>query len=120
MIDSLFNRNQPWSAAVPFAAGDASKTIKATPGAGKALVITRYHVYITTSAAQAIDLEDTSGTVEVAKFPASLAVGSYLGPSLQKGIQLTANEAFIYKPAAAGPAGHVVAEGYIVSTTATT
>ena len=116
---SIFRENQPWSAAVAFATGDSSKTIKAAPGAGKALVVVQVAVYISTAAAQAFDIEETGGAVEVAKFAAS-AAGSHVGPRLEKGIQLTANTALSYVPASAGPAGLVVAEGYIVSTTPTT
>lgn len=109
--------NQPWSAAVSFVAGDASKEIVAAPGAGKALVVTRVHLYLTTAAAQTFNLEDNNGTpISFSKFPASLAVGVYFGPDLEKGIQLTTNKNFQYKPAAAGPAGHIIAEGYIVPT----
>lgn len=107
------HNSQPWAAAVAFVAGDASKTIKAAPGTGNRLVVTKVTVHITTSAAQAIDIEDTSGTVEVMKLAASAPVHGRYDFNLERGIDLTVNEALIYKPAAAGPAGHVVAEGYI-------
>ncbi len=105
--------SQPWAVAVPFVAGDASKSIKATPGTGNRLVVTKVTVHITTTNAATIDIEDTSGTVEVMKIGASAPVNGRYDFSLERGIDLTINEALIYKPSAAGPAGHVVAEGYI-------
>lgn len=109
-------QNQPWCAAVAFTAAESTKVIKAAPGAGKSLVVTKIHVSITTAAAQAFDIEDGAGTVEVNKYPASLAVGQYPGPGgLELGIQLTANQTLVYTPAAAGPAGFIIAEGYILT-----
>lgn len=101
---------------VAFLAADASKTIVAAPGANKRIVVHRADMSITTSAAQAIDLEDTSGTVEVYKGGASLAVGTDVKRLFTEGMPLTINEAFIYKPAAAGPAGHIVCEYWIEPT----
>jgi hypothetical protein len=109
--------NQPWCASVVFVAGDASKTIKAAQGAGKRLVITQWYLGITTAAAQAFDLEDDGSTpVEIFKFPVSLAVGIYPGPKLDKGIILQENQALVYKPTAAGPAGCFIVEGYVIGT----
>lgn len=110
---------QPWSAAVAFAAGDASKDIKAAnTNALIALVVTDLTVIITTAAAQAIDIEDNAtSAIEVAKFAASLAVGVHRVFNLTKGIQLTPGKKLIYKPAAAGPAGFIIAEGYQILTT---
>jgi len=115
MLD-VAQRNQPWCVGVPFLAADATKAIRVSPGAGKALVITSIVISITTSAAQAIDLEGVGGAVEVIKLPASLPVGIY-SFNLEVGIQLTANVGFSYIPAGAGPAGFIIAEGYVVSTT---
>lgn len=106
---------QPWCVAVAFAAGDATKVIKAAPGAGKALVITRIYMTITTSAAQTIGLGD--GTTLLQAFAASLAVGPAPVMALEEGVELAANTAFSYLPAAAGPAGFVIAEGWIKSKT---
>lgn len=107
------HHSQPWGVAIAFVAGDATKTIKAAPGVGNRLVVTKLSVHITTTAAQAIDVEDTSGTVEVLKLGISAPVNGEYTFDLERGIDLTVNEALIYKPAAAGPAGHVIAEGYI-------
>lgn len=93
-------------------AGDASKTIIAAPGAGKKLVVTKIIATVVTVAAQTVDIEDTSGTVEVLKLPAS-AAGQYRA-EFGHGMELTTNEALIIKPAAAGPAIHVSAEAYVV------
>lgn len=104
---------QPWVAQTTLAAVDTSKSIKAAPGAGKQLVVTRLTASVITAAAQTVDIEDTSGTVEALKLPASAAGQWQLNLSEDAGLELTANEALIIKPAAAGPAIHVVASGYI-------
>jgi hypothetical protein len=106
----------PWCVCVAFVAGDASKVIKAAPGANKALVVTRCQTVITTAAAQAIGIGD--GTTTIQSHAASLAVGS--NPSmipLEEGVELAANTALSYTPAAAGPAGYIIAEGWIKSKT---
>lgn len=106
----------PWCAVVAFIAGDVSKVIKAAPGANKALVVTRWQVVITTSAAQTFNVGD--GTTNLASFAASVAVGPTTpSPSLEEGVELLANTALSYLPAAAGPAGYVIAEGWIKSKT---
>lgn len=101
---------------VSFLAADASKTIIAAPGANKRIVVHRFDVSITTSGAQPFDLEDTSGTVELYKGGASLAVGTDIKRVFTEGFPLTINEAFIYKPAAAAPAGHIVVEYWVEPT----
>ena len=107
-------QKRPWAVTVALGTGDATKAIKAAPGAGLALVITKWFYRSTTSAAQIITIGD--GTVTVDTLPASITAGtSHEGPDLDIGIQLTANTAFSITPASAGPAGRVVAEGYIVA-----
>lgn len=106
--------SQPWSVAIAFVAGDASKSIKAAPGPTNKLVITKMHVHIITSNAATCDFEDTSGTIEVMKLGASPPVNGRYDFELERGVELTVNEAFLYKPSAAGNAGHIAAEGYIV------
>jgi hypothetical protein len=103
---------QPWSAEATLGTGDATKTVKAAPGAGKRIVVTGYTWSVLVSAAQAVDVEDSSGTVHVLRLPASPGVvqGSY---TFEAGLELTVNEALVITPAAAGPSVHVVAEGYI-------
>lgn len=68
-------------------------TLVAAPGAGRRLRIQGLMVCVTTAAAQAFDIEDTSGTVELFKGPASLAVGAYPVDPGPEGHPLTANEA---------------------------
>ena len=107
---------QRWSAQATLGTGDATKTVKAAPGALKRLVVTNYVLTVVTAAAQAVDLEDTSGTVEVCKLGASASVhAQFRSPNMEEGLTLTVNEALILKPASAGPAMHVWAEGYIES-----
>lgn len=110
-------RNQPWAVSVEFAAADASKVIKAAPGANRKLAVTKLFVLIKTPAAQVIEVGDSSLTKVLMRLAASVVVGTYPGPFLEdNGVELTANEALSYKPAAAGPAGTVIAEGYITYT----
>lgn len=108
---SRFGNLPTWAATVTLGAGDSTKTIKAAPGAGKSLYVTKLVLSVVTSAAQAVDVEDSSGTVEILKLPAS-ATGQW-GWAMDYSVPLTANEALVIKPAAAGPAIHVIAEGYV-------
>lgn len=107
---------QRWSAQATLGTGDTTKTVKASPGATNALVVTAYVYTSLTAAAQAVDLEDASGTVEVMKAPVSVAAAVQLGSRVQfeQGLKLTKNEALVLTPAAAGPGAHVWAEGYIL------
>lgn len=109
----LLFESKPWCVAVDLAAGDATKSLKATPGAGKTLVVTRWTYYSITSAAQAMTLGD--GTIIVGRIVASITAGVMIfGMACDIGVKLTANTAFSITPAAAGPAGLVIAEGYIL------
>ena len=106
-------QQQPWATSVALAAVDATKELKAAPGAGKALVLTKWYYRSTTSAAQAITLGD--GTIVADVLPASITAGVvHEGPNLEIGIQLTTNTALSATPASAGPAGRWIVEGYIV------
>ena len=84
----------PFNAVVLLAAGNASKTLVAAPGAGKALNITKWSYRSTTSAASI-----TAGVL-------------HEGPNLDTGIQLPTNTALIVTPASAGPAGVFIVEGW--------
>lgn len=104
----------PFCVKVLLAAGDATKTLKASPGTGKALVITKWSYRSTTLAAQAITLAD--GTTNLDVFEASIAVGTIKeGPRLEVGVKLAAASALVATPAAAGPAGIFIVEGYIAN-----
>jgi hypothetical protein len=105
--------NSAWSAQVTLGTGDTTKTLKAAPGAGFGLVINDLNCTVVVAAAQLVDIEDTSGTVEVMKLGASATVNVPFNKSLSQGLPLTTNEALIIKPAAAGPSVHCVADGYI-------
>lgn len=71
-------------------------TLVAAPGAGKRLRVQSLIVCVTTTAAQAFDIEDSSGTVELFKAPTSLAVGTFPVDPGPEGHGLTANEALVY------------------------
>jgi hypothetical protein len=102
----------PFCVKVLMVAGDASKQLKAAPGVGKALVITKWSYRSTTSAAQAITLADGTSNLDVLE--ASIAVGTLKeGPKLEMGVALATNAALTATPAAAGPAGIFIVEGYV-------
>lgn len=96
-----------------FAAADTTKTIRAAPTNGR-IVITRFEYIIITAAAQTVDLEDSSGTIETWRIPASLAVGSMhkVGP-LDGGCALTYNEACRLAASAAGVEFRYIIELYV-------
>lgn len=96
------------------AAGDGDIDLIAAPGAGKAIVVEKMTVTIVTAAAQAVDIEDNSGTVEVFKAPASLAAGNYIIEPGDVGLKLTTNEKLYWNSAAAGVAATVSAYGRII------
>lgn len=105
-------QRSPWCVNVLLAAVDATKAIKAAPGAGYKLVVTKWSYRSITSAAQTMTLTD--GTITIDNFPVSITVGSLVeGPKLEVGVALTANTALSLTPAAAGPSGRLIAEGYI-------
>jgi hypothetical protein len=89
-------------------------SLKAAPGALKALRVTKLFATVITSAAQVVDVEDTSGTVHVLRLGASATAHAQYQMTLERGVQLTANEALVVTPGAAGPSVHVVAEGYTI------
>ena len=89
-------------------------TLVAAPGAGKRLVLQALMVCVTTSAAQAFDIEDSDGTVELFKAPASLAAtgNPFTFDMGELGVALTANTGLVYT-ATAGVGLTVAAHGYI-------
>lgn len=93
--------------------GDASTTLKAA--------VTGFSYYITgviltsiTAAAQALYVGDSSGTVKALSVGASFTAHAQARMHTREGLKLTAGEAIVVKPAAAGPSVHVVVEGYLV------
>lgn len=87
---------EQWEFVQNISTATGNTTLKAAPGAGRRLRVQGLMVCVTTSAAQAFDIEDTSGTVEMFKAPASLAVGSFPVDPGPQGHPLTANEALVY------------------------
>lgn len=106
-------QRQPWSAQVNLLAADTTRAVKASPGAGLKLVVTRWSYQSVTSAAQTMTLGD--GTITLDVYAASITAGVRVdGPvGFELGVPLTANTALSITPAAAGPAGRMFAEGYI-------
>lgn len=96
----------------PIAVGTGTTTLVAAPGAGRNLVVQGLIVAVTTSAAQAFDIEDGDGTIEVFKAPSSLAAGVYAVDPGVLGVALTANTTLRYT-ATAGVGLTVSGFGYI-------
>lgn len=113
MNKALDYQHEPWNAHVDLAAGDATKVIKAAPGAGKKLVVTAWYYMSVTSAAQLMTIGD--GTIVVGRLPVSIAAGVKHELRMDVGVTLTSNTALSITPAAAGPAGLVIVEGCIVN-----
>lgn len=100
-----------WQSNGVLAAADAAKDIRVAPGANKYLVVTYCRIRVAVAAAQAVTVQDDSGTVILIEIPAS-ATGEFTFESA-KGVRLTVNEKFEIVPAAAGPKIRFYAEGYI-------
>jgi hypothetical protein len=92
--------------------GVGTTTLQAAPGANRRIYLQALMVCVTTAAAQAFDIEDSSGTVEVFKAPASLAVGAYPVDPGPLGHPLTTNEALQFT-ASAGVGLTLSGFGYI-------
>lgn len=104
---------KPWATAVDLLAADSTRVLKTAPGVGFRLVVTRWSYQSVTAAAQLITIGD--GTTIIGRLPISILAGTMLDlPSLDKGIPLALNTALSITPAAAGPAGLVICEGYVV------
>ena len=103
-----------WAFSTPIGTGVGDTTLQAAPGAGRSLMVQRLTVVITTAAAQAFDIEDSDGTVELFKAPASLAATATVildyGPL---GVALTANTGLVFNTAAAGVGLTIAAHGYV-------
>lgn len=96
----------------PIGTGTGTTTLVAAPGANRKLRVQALTLCITTAAAQAFDVEDSGGTVEVFKGPASLSVGTYACDMGPLGVGLTANTALQYT-AGAGVGLTISGFGYI-------
>lgn len=104
---------QRFSAQVTLGTGDASKTLLAGV-AGARIFVNLAKVTCLVSAAQAVYVGDTSGTVKALSLAASYPLHSEARTESIVGLQLTSGEDLIIKPAAAGPSFHCVVDGYIV------
>lgn len=104
--------NQPWTASVVLGAGDATKEIRAAPGVGNKLAVTRVTVTIITSAAQSLDIESSDGLVEVIKIGASPAAHVQFHYGSNVGFEFAENVAMRAQPSAVGIAALIVAEGF--------
>lgn len=100
----------------PIATGTGTTSLVASPGAGRKLRVQALTLCITTAAAQAFDVEDSGGTVELFKAPASLAVGTYACDMGPLGVALTAATALNYT-ATAGVGLTISGFGYVQENT---
>ena len=96
----------------PITTATGTTTLVAAPGAGRRLRVQGLMICVTTAAAQAFDIEDDAGTVELFKAPASLTVGAYPVDPGPQGHPLTANKALQYT-ATAGVGLTVSGFGYV-------
>jgi ABC-type enterochelin transport system substrate-binding protein len=99
-----------WSIAVPIATGTGTTTLLAG-ATGKTHWVRKVTVEIATAAAQAFDIEDTPGTIELVKEPASRVVGCYIYDYGDLGVKLTAAAGLVYT-ATAGVQLNIAAHGY--------
>jgi hypothetical protein len=96
--------------------GEASKDILPAPGLRKRYSICGLHYTHVVSAAQTLDIQDTSGTpINVLKLPVSFAVGratDWSLPDSSPGIPLGVNLPLRFVVGAAGNAGSLIVEYY--------
>lgn len=107
------DREQRFCVSGTLGATDESLTLKAAV-ASFSYYITGVILTSLTAAAQTVFVGDSSGTVKAISVAASFTVHAQARMQVREGLKLTAGEALIVKPAAAGPSVHVVVEGYIV------
>lgn len=105
-------RQQRFSVQGTLGAGDASLTLL-TGGTGIIICVLNAVVTCLTSAAQALYVGDTSGTVRAISLASAFPQHAQAGVNLTEGLPLTVAENLIIKPAAAGPSFHVVVDGYL-------
>lgn len=106
--------NEQWSFVTPILTTDGDVTLVAAPGANRTLMVQVLTVAITTSAAQAFDIEDSGASpVEIFKAPASLAAGTYGVDAGPLGKALTVNTALEFDTAAAGVGATISGFGYV-------
>lgn len=106
-------REQKFCVSGTLGTGDASVTLKAAV-AGFSYYITGVILTSLTAAAQALFVGDSSGTVKAISVGASFTAHAQARMYVREGLKLTAGEAILVKPAAAGPSVHVVVEGYLI------
>lgn len=102
---------QRWAVGVCIAVGTGTTTLKAG-ASGRKLWVRKLTIEIATAAAQAFDIEDSTGAVELVKEPASRAVGCYVYDYGDLGVPLTAGDGLVYT-ATAGVQLNIAAHGYI-------
>lgn len=87
---------ESWTLVKCLDTGTGTTTLVAAPGPGRRLRVQGLMVCVTTAAAQAFDIESSSGAVEVFKAKASQEVGAYPVDPGPLGFPLPADEALQY------------------------
>lgn len=101
-----------FSKSVTLGTGDTSKEVMAAED-GTTYYVMNCVLTCLTSAAQTVYVGDSSGTVKALSLAASFPQHGQASIQLIVGLRLTASEALVVKPGAAGVSFHAVVEGYI-------
>ena len=80
----------------PITTATGNTTLVAAPGANRQIMVQALTIVVTTSAAQAFDIESSDAATEGFKAPASLAVGTYPVDCGRLGQALPVNTALQY------------------------
>ena len=106
---------QQWSFVQIIDTGTGDTTLVVAPGDGKRLRVQVLTVCITTAAAQAFTIEDSSasGAVQLFAAPATLAAGTWSVECGPLGVPLSTNTALEFDTAAAGVGATISGFGYI-------
>mgnify|MGYP001593595327 CR=1 FL=1 len=105
---------EQWAFVTSITTATGDTTLVAAPGAGRRLRVQVLTVCITTSAAQAFNIEDDGASpVQVFVAPASLAAGVWSVDCGPLGVALTTNTALQFDTAAAGVGALISGFGYV-------
>ena len=115
MAAAQANPNQtitPWQVNATSADASGCEEIKATPGSGYALVVTRLIIAIGAAITVTVGSGESTGAVEGDTIgPIGGAAGTYFLDFRDRPVQLTANKSLTFDASGAGTVG-IYAEGY--------
>lgn len=107
-----FDSSARWSFVTTVVVGTADYTLVAAPGAGRAIVVQKLCVNITTANAATFAIEDSTTGTDLFAGPASLAVGYYEVDAGPLGVAIGTNQALEWDASAAGIGATVSGYGY--------